>query len=70
MTPNNRLNEPEKKPVILGRYRVQKSNLSKYVFLPKPWWVINGIEAGDEIEFSMEKDGTLCARKVEEGGVS
>lgn len=54
-----------KKLVNLGKYRVHRNNRSKYVFLPKTWADTNGIEVGDEVEFSVDKDGTLCVRKAE-----
>lgn len=57
----------------LGRYKVQKSKttssgyISKYVILPKLWLDTHNIKVGDEVEYVMEKNGSLSVRKVGEG---
>ncbi len=61
-----------KKRLNLGSHRVQRNRttssgyISKYVSLPKLWVDANNIEVGDELEFIMERNGTLSVRK--EGG--
>lgn len=57
-------NSSPSKKVVLGKFRVQKNRKSRYVCLPSSWAVINGVEPGDYIEFSVV-NGVLCARKVE-----
>jgi len=60
------------KSVDLGRRKVQRNRttssgyVSKYVGLPKVWLDFNRIEAGDELEFRMERNGTLSVRKVKD----
>ena len=65
-----------KKRLDLGSHKVQKNRktssgyVSKYVILPKLWVDANRIEVGDEVEFMMERNGTLSVRKagLKEGG--
>ncbi len=58
-----------KKRLNLGSHRVQRNRttssgyISKYVILPKLWVDANHIEVGDELEFMMERNGTLSVRK-------
>lgn len=62
------------KPLDLGCHKVQKNRItssgyvSKYVILPKLWLDANRIKVGDEVEFMMDKTGTLSVRKA--GGVT
>lgn len=60
------------KPLDLGRYKVHKNRktssgyIAKFVLLPKIWADSNEIQVGDEVEFIMERNGTLSMRKVRE----
>ena len=59
-----------KKRLDLGSHKVQRNRttssgyISKYVILPKLWVDANRIEVGDELEFMMERNGTLSVRKA------
>lgn len=54
----------KKKHIVLGRYQVQKSKRSKCVTLPQAWAILNSVNAGDEVELHVEKNGMLRARKI------
>ena len=65
-----------KKRLDLGRRKVQRNRttssgyVSKCVGLPKLWADANRIEVGDELEFMMERNGTLSVRKSSGGAVA
>lgn len=48
----------------LGRRVVQNVRFSKCVILPKEWLDNKGVEAGDEVEFILRKDGSLMVQKA------
>jgi antitoxin component of MazEF toxin-antitoxin module len=50
-------------PVNLGHRKVQKNRNSISMILPKKWTKFNGVELGNEVVCTMEKDGTLSVRK-------
>lgn len=63
-------------PLYLGNYKVQRNRttssgyVAKSLTLPKLWADANHIEVGDELEFMMERNGTLSVRKSKEGAIA
>ena len=60
-------------PLDLGYYKVQRNRttssgyVAKSLTLPKFWADANHIEVGDEVQFMMERNGTLSVRKASGG---
>lgn len=50
----------------LGRRVVQNVRFSKCVILPKVWLDSKRVEAGDEVNFILRKDGSLVVQKAED----
>ncbi len=57
-------------PLYLGTYKVQRNRITssgyvaKCMTLPKLWADANHIKVGDEVQFMMERNGTLSVRKA------
>lgn len=57
-------------PLYLGTYKVQRNRTTssgyaaKTVTLPKIWADSNRIEVGDEVQFRIERNGSLSVRKA------
>lgn len=57
-------------PLYLGTYRVQRNrttssgSTAKIVTLPKIWADTYCVEVGDEVQFRIERDGSLSMRKA------
>ena len=57
-------------PLDLGTYKVQRNRtttsgyVAKSLTLPKIWADANHIKVGDEVNFTMERNGTLSVRKA------
>ena len=57
-------------PLYLGSHKVQGNKttssgyISKSLTLPKLWAESNHIKVGDEVQFMLERNGTLSVRKA------